>query len=701
MASIGVYGGARKRVEVGGAAEAAAEAASEAADAAEPAFATPIADVDNAALTQRDMLALVSAAVDEGGLVAHNISGYNALVDGGLNGIMTQYFDIDRMYANVRNQTEADRRCKSHHVRIQFFDLRVGRPTCTTYLTGKSTDLYPRHARVTGIPYSGAITMGATVTVRAIFADGHAEERAAEIPPFQVGGFPVMVGSSRCHTGNCARAALKELGEDPADPGGYFIAKRGEYVVDLLENIRYNSFHFHLRMKPNEHVRAEFLSQPGGAFENSSQVRLRYMTNGQITIEINSTKFEKAKLPFWLVFRLFGLSDRAAAAAVVFDLADGGPVTARMLDILERAFQLADATFAPLLPVLHVDQLVQMTAERVATFLTNPGAYQNSESAIAYLNEDLLGSPSRPGGLDKILLPHMGQTAESRIRKLRFLGLAIHKLLLVHLGALPPTDRDSYRNKRVHGAGVSLAKAFKTQVNNSLVIPITRALKRELKNNPWESITEGSIVDTFRNATANGDLNRAMEQAITAGKKTVVVRHRASTNRVSSQALERKNALNTVSALRTVVTQNAGNASKQTERADMMRRVHPTYLGLICVAQSADTGENVGMRKQLGITASVCSAGEALPFKQRLLADFEVVPLDAVDSADMLRRRLSRVFVNGEWVGCAASAHGLVARYRAARRAGRPAAEGAKGASLLVTGSPRSTRETTTSYFRV
>ena len=640
-----------------------------AAAAATPA--TPVAEVENAALTQSDMLTLLSAAVGEGGLVAHNIAGYNALVDGGLNGIMTQYFVIDRMYANQRAQTEADRRCKAHHVRIQFNDLKVGRPTCTTYLTGKFTDLYPRYARITGIPYSGAITLGATVTVRASFTDGRVEERVAEIPPFQIGAFPVMVGSSRCHTGNCTRAALKELGEDPTDPGGYFIAKRGEFVVDLLENIRYNCPHFHLRMKPNEHVRAEFLSQPGGAFENSSQVRLRYMTNGQITVEINSTKFEKAKLPFWLVFRLFGLSDKDAAAAIVFDLADAGPITARMLDILEKAFQLADATFAPLLPVLHVDQLVQMTAERVATFLTNPSAYQNSESAIAYLNEDLLGSPTRPGGLDKILLPHMGQTAESRIRKLRFLGLLIYKLLLVHLGALPPTDRDSYRNKRVHGAGVSLAKAFKTQINGSIVIPITRALKRELKNNPWESITEGTIVDTFRNATSTSDLNRAMEQAITAGNKMIVVRRRAATNRVSSQALERKNGLNTISALRTVVTQNAGNASKQTERADMMRRVHPTYLGFICVAQSADTGENVGMRKQLAITAGVCTAGEALPLKLHLLADPAVTPLDAVDSAVMLRRRQSRVFVNGEWIGCADSAHELVARYRAMRRAGR------------------------------
>lgn len=632
----------------------------------------PVGSVENDGLQPRDMLSFVTAAINQDGLVGHNLHGYNDLIENGIKRIMTQLFDIDRMLRNERTQTEADRKRKSFQVRFQFHDVKVGRPTCTTYLTGQFTDLYPGRARLTGIPYSGPVTLGATATVRAYYEGGRVEERTAEIPPFQIGGFPTMVGGVNCHTANCPRTGLKEMGEDPTDPGGYFIAKRNEYVVDLLENIRYNCVHIHRRMKANEHVRAEFLSQPGGAFENSSQIRVRYMTNGQITIEINSTKFEKVRLPFYLIYRLFGMTDdRTVTETIVFDADDKGPITAHMLDILERAFQLADATFAPLVSELNREKLVQMTAERVAKYLTNPTAYLNNESAIQFLNEDLLGSPTKPGGLDKVLLPHMGQTAESRIRKLRFLGLIIHKMFLVHLGVLPPTDRDSYRNKRVHGAGVSLAKAFKTQVNNSIVVPIFRAIKRELKNNPWGSVTDKTLIDTFRNALTTSDLNRAMEQAITAGNKTIVVRRRAATNRVSSQALERKNGLNTFSALRTVVTQNAGNASKATERADMMRRVHPTYTGFICVAQSADTGENVGMRKQLAITASVCTAGEALPLKLRLLADGAITALDFVASRDLLRRSLARVFVNGEWIGVCDDAQELVERYRGLRREGR------------------------------
>jgi len=631
----------------------------------------PIGSVENDGLQARDMLSFITAAIDQDGLVGHNLNGYNDLIENGINRIMTQLFDIDRMLRNERSQTAADRDRESFQVRFQFHDVKVGRPTCTTYLTGQFTDLYPGRARLTGLPYSGPVTLGASVTVRAYYKDGRVEERAAEIPPFQIGSFPTMVGGVNCHTANCSRSGLKGMGEDPTDPGGYFIAK-GEQIVDLLENICYNRAHYHRRMKSNEHVRGEFLSQPGGAFENSSQIRVRYMTNGQITVELNSTKFEKVRLPFYLIYRLFGMTDdRTVTETIVFDADDSGPITTHMLDILERAFQLADATFAPLAAELNRERLTQMTAERVSKYLTNPTAYLNNESAIQFLNEDLLGSPTKPGGLDKVLLPHMGQTTESRIRKLRFLGLIIHKMLLVHLDVLPPTDRDSYRNKRVHGAGVSLAKAFKTQVNNNVVIPIFRALKRELKNNPWDSVTDKTLIDTFRNALMTSDLNRAMEQAITSGNKTIVVRRRAATNRVSSQALERKNGLNTFSALRTVVTQNAGNASKATERADMMRRVHSTYTGFICVAQSADTGENVGMRKQLAITASVCTAGEALPLKLRLLADGAITALDLVASRDLLRRRLARMFVNGEWIGVCADALELVARYRGLRREGR------------------------------
>lgn len=626
----------------------------------------PVAEVDNAALTEAGMMAFISAAVDNEGLVGHNIKAFNDLMNEGIPQILTELFHVVNVVKDFREQTETDRLRDSIRIEFSFSDVKIGRPVYATYPIGKIKPLYPNESRLNGRTYAAPLSLAAEVILTAYYSDGREETKRAEIPPFQVAPIPVMVGSDRCHTWNLTREARKGLEEDPNESGGYFLAKGGEWVVDWLENISFNTLHVHKKMAPNERVRGEFISQPGGAFENSSQVIVRYMTSGALTVEINSTKFSKSRIPFFIVFRILGMtSDAEILEQVVFDPANTSPVVRHMAEVVGRAFQQRDPAYAAVHSELDREKLTEFMAERLSRFVTNPTAYKSNEHAVQFLNDNLLGI------LDRVLLPHMGRDAASRTRKLRYLGMLVHKTLLVDMGILEATDRDGLPSKRVHGAGVSIAKAFKTQFNNSVVNPIVRALKRETRNTPFEELSIPNIIDAFKNPIASSDLSRTMEQAITSGNKTIVIRRRAVVNRVSTQNLERKNSANYFSALRTVSTHNASQASKQTERADMMRRVHPTYTGYICVAKSADTGEMVGMKKELAITATVCSAGEALPLKLRLLADPAVTPLDGVANADIFRRNLAAVFVNGEWIGCCESAHELVQRYRALRRESR------------------------------
>ena len=260
--------------------------------------------VNNDDLSKKDMLSFITAVVDQIGLIGHNLEGYNELVESGINKIMTQLFDIDR---TVYNDRENDN-IKSFRIQIKFHNVHVGKPTCTTYIAGRYVNLYPDVARISGLPYSGSITLRATSIITANYEDGHTEEKITDIPSFQIGEFPIMVGSVKCNTNKVTREVLKQLKEDPSDLGGYFIAKRGEYIVDLLENIRYNSIHIHLQMGYKEYVRSEFLSQPGGAFENSSMFTVRYNENGQINVEINSmVSSEKVRMPFYVIYRLFGI----------------------------------------------------------------------------------------------------------------------------------------------------------------------------------------------------------------------------------------------------------------------------------------------------------------------------------------------------------------------------------------------------------
>jgi DNA-directed RNA polymerase subunit B len=644
-----------------------------------PPTAAELAPLDNAGLAPEHMRAFIVAAVEDQGLVSHNLESYNDLVETGIAGIMENSFAVDRAIPNERALTEEDRACTGFLIRLRFSSVELQPPRAAAYMTGTFTKLLPEFARTSGHPYAGEVTLEAHISVTASFADGRTNTREAHIPRLSVGKFPIMVRSARCHTALMTRAALRAAGEGPDPHGGYFVAKRNEYVVDLLENIRYNSPHYHRAMKPNELVRCEFLSQPGGPYENSSQVRIRLLTNGQLTVELTSVKFQAVQLPFFLVYRLLGeLNDERIAESIVWDLweEDGpDPVAEEMRRILATAFHTVDPRYAELVPQQDPGVILRKVSEKISTLLTDRARYATNEDAVAYLCTNVLDS------LDRVFFPHIGLTPASRGEKLRYLGLLIRGALLVHLGVALPTDRDNYRNKRVHGAGVSLAKAFKTHVNTSVVSPIVSAVVRELRNNPWAAVSAASLTTSAQNSLRTTDLYRALEQVLTGGSKTITVRQRTTTNRVASSALERKNPLYTLCAQRSIVTSNSGNAAKQTERADRLRRVHPSYLGYICVSQSADTGENVGMRKQLALGASVCGPTDAGPLRRWLASDPAVrrgLPPRELAAGD-------QVFLNGEWVGtcvaaaadaadpAAAAAPGLALarRYRALRRAGR------------------------------
>ena len=617
--------------------------------------------VENDDLNQRDMLTFISSVIDENGLIGHNIQGYNDLIHNGIKKIITSLFSIDKLVKNDRTKTAEDSQIEMYQIEFSFNDIQVGFPVYTDYNTSKFADLFPMKARLNGLPYSGPITLSANVSIKAHFKDNHIEQKTVAIPNFQIGSFPIMFGSDRCHTVNCTRAALKEMGEDPNDGGGYLIIKRQEYTVDLSENIRYNSPHIHNNIK-GEHCRVEFLSQPNGAFENSSLLRIKYLLDGSLVIEINSVRFEKVKIPFFIIYRIFGMTDdKDIVNTIVFDIEDKSSNTLQICNILQVAFHKVGKEWADLVGEINSERIIKETAEKIQKYLSNPSTYQNNESVTTFLNNDLLKT------LDKVVLPHMGQTADSRIKKLLFLGMIINKLFLVHMGILEPTDRDSYKNKRVHGPGVSLAKAFKTQFNNNSVSPAIIGLRKLLKDTPWSSITSKLIASTFQGAMSI-DLNTAMEKAILASNKVVVIKGQVAHNRVSSQVLERKNQLNAIASLRNITSSSGTNSAKQTMRANLMRRVHPTFLGFICISQSLDTGEGVGMRKQLAITANVCTASDAAPLKLYLLNDPNIISLNDLILSDVVRLNLAKVFINGEWIGCCTKPYEIVNKYRLLRR---------------------------------
>lgn len=613
-------------------------------------------------ITTDDMKLIIACEIrDNKGIANHHINSMNSFYQTGITQIVTKGFETAGRNRNKRDRNEEDKSISEITYRVMFTKVRLEQPRTLEYISGSSVSLMPNSARLRGLTYACNMYVSAEITATAHYRDGGEKVKTATVPDHRIATIPCMVKSIMCNTHLCSRETLKEIEEDPNDSGGYFVINGGEWAVDLLENIRGNTFHVYRNAYNNEIARGNFLSKPGDAYENSYQLIIRYYVNGAITIEVTTGKFEKFEIPFYLLFRAMGMtSDKMIVDSIVHgvDLTNEDPVRKKMIQVLDRAFDVEDAQFKPILRENSSNVILEFIANKMME-TANSVNVKKDDNVIKYQNTTYLGN------IDRYILPHVGQRNEDRIRKVKFLGLLINKLLRVEMGVLESTDRDAYPNKRVHGAGVSIAKTFKRSFN-ATVQALKSHYSRAFINSSFSDVR---LADVFIDAINVEDLGRLLVQSITTGNKVVTVRRTEVTNRISSQMLYRKNDLNVKSVLNTVTTPGT-TASKQTARADEMRRVHATYTGFIDVSQSTDTGEKVGMTKQLGCSASVSEASSSFVIKKALLSDPDLINLDEISPADLTVRRLANVFVNGEWIGCCLEAHNLARKYRALRRKG-------------------------------
>ena len=80
--------------------------------------------------------------------------------------------------------------------------------------------------------------------------------------------------------------------EDPTDPKGYFIVKGIEWVIDNVENILINQVRIYENVGFGKEVfRAEYTSKAGDGYQNQSYVVVRWLNDGQITVEFVKDRY--------------------------------------------------------------------------------------------------------------------------------------------------------------------------------------------------------------------------------------------------------------------------------------------------------------------------------------------------------------------------------------------------------------------------
>ncbi len=621
---------------------------------------TEVGTID-ASLNQSDMKAIIAAELDYSGIAGHHIDSLNDFYSVGIKQIITDVFQISNTFKNVRDMSDEDKSIAEISYLVEFTDVDMQKPQTVNELTGAAEANLPIMCQRNDHTYSAIPYISARITATAIKHDGTTIVRTESFDRYRIA--PILCGTytNLCHLTGMDAKTLDRLGENYRSPGGTFYVNGTEWSIDNLSNITYNSFHAYRQSYANELARGTYLSKPGDAFENSYQTLLRYLNTGAITVEVTTNKFKELNIPFYLLFRACGItSDRDIVDNIVEGVDIDDVNTNALKTILEQAFRAEDSVFNHLRNVYSAHEIISGVALKISEIM-NPTNALRDENVQKYINTSLLQI------IDRYIFPHIGSKESDRVAKMRFLAHLIRKLLLTAIGVLDSTDRDSLENKRIFAGGPSLAKTFKTDFNFAVVQTIRKALLREFRSVPFSAV---KLVETVKQSIKNDDLERMLVQAVVNGNKVIVVRRNEVTNRMSTQIVQYKNDLNVISIMRSIASPNT-SASKQNERADEMRRVRPDYPGSICVTQSPDTGEGVGTSMQMAAGTTLSRATSSYVLKQILRDDADLMLTADVLPRNITLQKLSKVFVNGDWIGCVKNSTEFARKYRGLRRSGK------------------------------
>ena len=466
---------------------------------------------------------LITAYFKDNSLVKQHLDSYNKFIEFSIQNI------VDRV-GTIQPSVEG--------FELRFGQIRLDKPKIIE-ADGAQRAIYPAEARLRNLTYAAPIFLEIIPVFNGV-------ERTMFSEVF-IGELPVMVKSKLCYLDNMSEDELIAAGEDPADPGGYFIINGSERVLTSIEDLAPNRI-----------------------------MCTREKDNTLITAKVFSTRFG---------FRARSVVERTneGMMRVVFpaspkDLALASTLRALGLEKKEDIL----AAFSPDKAVKN-DMLLNLEMDT-----TNSKA-----SAMEYL-----GKKAAPGQaedyrtkraeilLDTYLLPHIGTTAEDRIKKAHYLSkMAEHAIKVAHK-EIPQDDKDHYANKRIKLAGDLMEDLFRYAFQflvKDVSYQAGRADARGRHLAVQTLVRPDALTDRIRYSMATGNW--------IAGQTGV------------SQLLDRTSFLSSVSHLRRIIS-----PLSRKHPHFKARDLHGTHWGKLCPNESPE-GPSCALVKNMSLLCEV-SIGE-------------------------------------------------------------------------------------------
>jgi len=466
---------------------------------------------------------LIQAYFKDYPFVESNIQSFNDFVDKQLQKLVDEVGDI--VPTIIPQEVES--------FVIKLKKIWIEKPSIVE-ADGSKREVYPSEARLRNLTYSAPMFLEVSAYVDDIQRESFVS---------MIGKIPIMLRSKYCNLSGLKKEELITKGEDPYDPGGYFIINGNERVLITVEDLASNRlFVEHKESGPSEYI-AKLFSEMGSYRVPHT---LERMKDGLFYLTF--TRFRR--VPLIPILKGLGLSKDQEIIKLICGDKSYDSLFINLFDAAE---------------LKTTDDALEYLAKKI-------GIAQTREIKIERATEQL----------DKYLLPHLGTSPKDRLNKAYNLCKMIKKFLLVAEEGKPLPDKDHYLNKRLKLAGDLLEDLLRTNLR-SLVQDVIYNFQRLVKRGKFQSI---KII--IRDELLSSSIKSALATGTWSGGRKGV-----------SQNIDRANSLATYSHLQRVVS-----LLTSTQENFDARALHPTHWGRLCVIETPE-GTSIGLRKNLALLCNI------------------------------------------------------------------------------------------------
>jgi len=535
--------------------------------------------------SKEDAWVLIEAFIKEHGLVRQHLDSYNKFIESTLQKIVDEVGEVESGIPGLK---------------VRLGKITVGSPRVKE-ADGSESAILPMEARLRNLTYAAPLYLEMT-----LIEGGEEKDRAVVYS----GDLPIMVKSVKCPLSKMSAEEQISVGEDPMDPGGYFIINGSERVLVIQEDLAVN------RILVDYGPSGSSVTHVAKVFSSTASYRIPVTVertkDGQIYVSFPSVP---TRIPLVVMMRALGLeSDREIVNAITDDP-----------DLQNELY-----------PVLLEQGRIAMTVEEALDYIGARVAVGQPKNVRLERAQQVI---------DQYFLPHLGTKPENRVDKAYFLGQMVERLLELVLGRRKPDDKDHLANKRFKLAGDLMASVFRQafrQFVKDLAYQLEKSRSKSREVNLLTLARADVITDKLRSALATGNWP---------GGRTGV-----------SQILDRTNYLSTISHLRRVVS-----PLSRTQPHFEARELHATQWGMLCPVESPE-GQNCGLVKNMALLATISIGVDEEPIRELLVTKLGVVPIREARAKGI---RGTKVFINMKLIGVHEDGDTLVKALRELRRQGK------------------------------